>query len=104
VFIFAWDSIVRESVEIPSWNFSKSTLLGRRGQDSSSRQNIRPDAPRLVQHLKVSLTLLMVFDLMMGIPVHSFADQPEKAEKTDTASPIKHVIVIIPRCDHCCEF
>ena len=51
--------------------------------------------PMLVQHLKFGLTLLMVFDLMMGVPVRSFADQPEKAENADTASPIKHVIVII---------
>ena len=38
----------------------------------------------------------MVFDLMMGVPVRSFADQPgEGRRRFDTASPIKHVIVII---------
>ena len=44
------------------------------------------------RHVKVSLSLLMVLNLMIGVPVRSFA---EPHDTTPTTSPIKHVIVII---------
>ena len=54
-------------------------------------RSLRPH-PMSSRHVKVSLSLLMVLNLMIGVPVRSFA---EPHDTTPTTSPIKHVIVII---------
>ncbi len=48
--------------------------------------------PSSLRQLKLGLVLVMVLDLMTGVPVFAYQEPPEASP---TTSPIKHVIVII---------